>query len=704
MKEKQRKYIHENYREKTVRQMAAFLQVSKKEVSAEVRKILGNKKKSPLLNIFVIIFVPIIILAMLEGGLRLIGMYDGTELLIKTEKSGKEWYQLNKNVAKRWFISGNTSVPELNNTLLYEVDKPDTVKRILCLGGSTTAGFPFDNLPPFPSLVRLKLQRYFPRYTIETVNLGISAINSFSVADLVEETLPLKPDMVLVYMGHNEFYGAFGGSSSQSFGSRGLVKTILWLDHFAIVQNLRKLLTPGVDKKDISRQNKTLMAQMIKDKYIALNKEAYRATRENFKINYNEIVDFYKKNNIPILISTLTSNLKDQVPFESRWQPQDADKKQKFWLQAEATLKLGDLTKAKAMMEKLYAIDNSHAELNYYLGRFAMAGGDTLMARNYFFRARENDGMRFRAPAEWNHIIKKISIQQNVPLVRMDSVFSAFSPGQMVGHELLLEHLHPNWRGYNLMADAFIQGILNQKLINENHPSFRWSTLEKYPWYNVTDMEIGHLVYSILTKGWPFNQEVFEYENYRPLAPKAIAENVKDYVSMHGYWNKLHYKSAEVFIETKDYSNAIREYAAVAAYLPSAKFPREKMGFLYLVTQDFKNAYGVYHQLLELEPENAEYQCRVGQSLAMGYQFKTAIPYLEDGIVKDVNSGRKMEATDFYNYKFWLGFCYANTGQLLFAKRQLEQVLENIPQHTEARKLLNQVIAFHRQQSKKSKK
>ena len=74
-----------------------------------------------------------------------------------------------------------------------------------------------------PGIVRKQLRHLAPDREIEVVNFGASAINSNVIADLAPEMVAYAPDVVLVYMGHNEFYGPDG------VGAIWLEKTIPFL-------------------------------------------------------------------------------------------------------------------------------------------------------------------------------------------------------------------------------------------------------------------------------------------------------------------------------------------------------------------------------------------------------------------------------------------------------------------------------------------
>ena len=55
------------------------------------------------------------------------------------------------------------------------------------------------------------LQELLPERKVEVVNLGVAAVASFPVRKLAEQALDqLQPDLLLLYGGHNEFYGALG--------------------------------------------------------------------------------------------------------------------------------------------------------------------------------------------------------------------------------------------------------------------------------------------------------------------------------------------------------------------------------------------------------------------------------------------------------------------------------------------------------------
>src|SRR5690606_37401827 len=115
---------------------------------------------------------------------------------------------------------------------------------------------------------------------IEMVNTAITAINSFTLLDYTDQILKYKPDAVLIYAGHNEFYGAFGiGSNETMSRNRDLTQLHITLMDYKIYQLLRNVIA-GISQKIASGKNDevhgTLMKRMVADKDILLNSDEYK--------------------------------------------------------------------------------------------------------------------------------------------------------------------------------------------------------------------------------------------------------------------------------------------------------------------------------------------------------------------------------------------------------------------------------------------
>src|SRR6266481_5779165 len=133
----------------------------------------GRKKRSFWI---VMLLVPLLLLAGAELLLRWFD-YGGTlDLVVKTRVMGKEWYTLNPRVATRYFLQEGVATPEPTDDL-FEIEKQPATRRIFMLGESTMQGFPFDYNATAPRLLQDRLRQLLPRYNIEVINAGLSAVN-----------------------------------------------------------------------------------------------------------------------------------------------------------------------------------------------------------------------------------------------------------------------------------------------------------------------------------------------------------------------------------------------------------------------------------------------------------------------------------------------------------------------------------------------
>ena len=178
----------------------------------------------------------------------------------------------------------------------------------------------FHHLEHSPRYIRDRLAILYPSSTIEVVNLSLTAVNSYTIRDLFPGVLEQKPDLILIYAGHNEYYGALGVGSMESLGtSRKMVNLILYLNKYKTVELLRNtiqwIMKLFAGKSD--KQSGTLMSRMAQDQYIAFNSEKFNDGISQFEGNMRNVLEMAKEKNVPVILSTLVSNLKDQPPFIS---------------------------------------------------------------------------------------------------------------------------------------------------------------------------------------------------------------------------------------------------------------------------------------------------------------------------------------------------------------------------------------------------
>jgi tetratricopeptide (TPR) repeat protein len=147
--------------------------------------------------------------------------------------------------------------------------------------------------------------------------------------------------------------------------------------------------------------------------------------------------------------------------------------------------------------------EKNNAMAQYLAGKIYLVNGDLEKAAQMFLAARDYDQLRFRAPGELNNIIRKQAGDKRTILVDLDSVFRVHSPDGIPGSELITEHVHPNARGYFLMADAFYAALISKQIILPGKYISGEEAFEIMPVIRV-DSVYAYLGISLLTHSWPF--------------------------------------------------------------------------------------------------------------------------------------------------------------------------------------------------------
>lgn len=470
---------------------------------------------TPGVRLFKIISIGLamLIILLLELLLRLFHYGQDYRLFI-SYPGDKNYLVMNPRASGRYFL--NQQVATTGNAEVFRKEKGANTCRIFVLGESTTIGYPYFHNASFHRWLQYRLMHTFPDKDFEIINLSLTAVNSFTVLGFARELAACQPDAVLIYSGHNEFYGSLGvGSTQRITGNPRLVNMVIAMRELRLVQ----LLTACYDKitglgKDASEGNgKARMERMVAARQIPFGSKLYNRGVEQFRTNMEATLRFLNEKGIPVFISNLVSNDKDLPPFTSI-QPDSARYPgfRQAYEHAIDALKLGDTTAALAGFNEADRLFNGHAACNYYMGKLLLARGDTMQARNRFTAAKDLDALRFRAPSELNALIPQLCRKyRSAHLVDARAAFERASGNHIIGNELLLEHVHPNLEGYAILSDVFYKAIEQAGILprykEQEMPLAR--LMQTMPLTSVDSLAGAYKIHN-LERNWPFKTTLIQ--------------------------------------------------------------------------------------------------------------------------------------------------------------------------------------------------
>jgi tetratricopeptide (TPR) repeat protein len=629
--------------------------------------------------------IAVMMFGLLELSLRLFAKSLTLPLTVEVSADSTSWYQINRGYLQKYFSMNASIVPELKPSL-FKKKKHANLFRIMCMGESSMFGTPYQMTCTIPALLRKQLRHAYPDREIEVLNLGASAINSNVILNLSKNIITYEPDLVLLYMGHNDFYGPDGVGAS--FLQQHFPSTIQWvyeLRDFRIIQLLNRLLHSMKPDRQIPADN-NLMRQVSQEARISLRSPESERIFNLFESNLRNIIAVFREHHIPLIVSDVTSNL-EFPPFIADTL-KGVDHAGAFADSIAFDLQHRDYTIPIKRLSAVYRLDSSNAWTNYWLGKTYLGMGDSITAKTFFIAAKDNDLLKFRAPKKINEIIHDVCNNENVPCISADTMFSSLSTYGIPGESLFWEHLHPNAFGYYSIANLFFQKIASLNILGSHSPTtvvpFEADSL------SVCWMELayGDLSIQRLTGQWPFT-------NYKRTsvvidsATPPLRQIALDTYTRKLLWDEGCLKSAEYFWKTGSYRNAQTTYEALIEDTPENFYAQYLLGNLFVKTKHPAEAKEHLRRSIQANPRYPNARVDLGLLHINAGEFDEAISDLHAAL-PFVNDERFV--TLRANIYYGLSAAYANKGMFDPAMKNITEALRIVPSYPEARALRNAIL------------
>lgn len=524
------------------------------------------------------IALPVLFIMIMELALRLAHYGYDTSVFI-TSPGDKDYLVFNPNASKPYFTDPRNATT--GNREPFRKTRETGVLRIFVLGESTTIGYPYFHNGSFHRWLQYRLLRTFPGKKVEIINCSLTAVNSYTVLGFAREVVKQQPDAVLIYTGHNEYYGALGvGSTSRLGTTPWLVNSLLWLRQWRFVQLLTRawraifhLFSGGSPKTGATR-----MELMVADQQIAYGSALFNRGIRQFRANMDETLAIFHSHGIPVFLSNLVSNLRDQRPFIS--------------------ISAGGAAGRP---------DSTNALYNYTLATQAWQRGDYATAKQNYTLAREMDALRFRAPSMIDDVIEELCRKYpNTHLVDTRDAFEAASDHGVIGNALLLEHVHPNLVGYALLSDVYYRALQRQGLI-PSAPAKELSFTQLLAEMPITRVDSLSGAYKVrhLKSNWPFNGS-----DHESSLPSRQAYHLTTEESDLAYavafehlpWEDAMRQLYDYYSKTEDWARAATVLEALCLEHPTEAGFYEKTAMVFGKIRDTEKAILYFRLAFDLDP------------------------------------------------------------------------------------------------------
>ncbi|MDB5351436.1 MAG: hypothetical protein JWN86_2683 [Planctomycetota bacterium] len=339
--------------------------------------------------------------------------------------------------------------------------------RIVVLGESSAVGVPFEPRLSVGQILAWQLGKILPDRRVEA---EILASPGAPLEGMHKQLYKLKrrPDVVLIYSGHNEFQARFAWSRDVNYydddvrPKPGPPPWVRVTRYSAVCRmaldaiEARKISIPPPPRVTRELIDRPCCSRAEYDEVLAL----FRRRLEGM-VSYAETIGA-----LPVLIIPPGNDGRFD-PSRSTLSPSTPEAARKAFARdflAVRTREGEDAAHAIAAYRALLERQPGFAEAHFRLAGLLERGGETAEANRHYQSARDLDGMPMRCPTAFQDIYREIAARHpDALLIDGPEVFRRLDPTGVLGDVQFHDAHHPTLRGHAALAQAVLDGLHAKK-------------------------------------------------------------------------------------------------------------------------------------------------------------------------------------------------------------------------------------------------
>ncbi|HET6327292.1 MAG TPA: hypothetical protein VFG04_21600 [Planctomycetaceae bacterium] len=454
------------------------------EVAAIHALVLGLRLAILSLWLFVLIGIPVVIWRLatrrssLAAGVSTVGKlwFSALVLLLVAEPSAALLGRMLDNANR---LALPATLPEA----------PAGEVHVAFVGESTMAGFPYLKFG-IPKVVGWQLEQMYPNRKIVLDDVSAVGLNLRTALARLSK-LPVRPQLLLLYSGHNEFFydveelathldtpwerfdGLFERSPLFRVLDRQISRQIAVHD---VDEGRRFLVDRPVASPESSQKRLARFGGQL---------DQLALWCERLKIDGLWFVPAGTEADYPPNRSTVggvpTERQRDEI--ESIANEARSLREAGRWKEA------GD--KYQAALERY----SGFAEFEFQRAECLMHEGQTTQAARYYAQALESDGLPVRMTAPWRQKVAEVARQHAIPVLEADAILRPHTPSGILNRSVFLDYVHPNLRAYYDLGMAASERIASdsrwRKQVGKPQPAAHIDFASAIAWAHLTPKDLA---------------------------------------------------------------------------------------------------------------------------------------------------------------------------------------------------------------------
>jgi hypothetical protein len=339
---------------------------------------------------------------------------------------------------------------------------------LVVLGESSAEGVPFQKWLSIGKIVKWQIEKAIPGLNVRLTILARSG-DTLEKQHEALAGLNRRPELLIVYCGHNEFFSRFFAFSDLPY---------YFLDQRPsgwdrLVENAERLsplcslIRRSADKRRIALPPPPIERDLV-DVPVYLHEE-YPRLLADFRRRLEEIVSYASElGALPILISP-PGNDADFEPNRS-FLPAEAPRHEResfrrAFLEARRMEEV-DPSNSVNRYRELLSRQPGFAETHYRLATLLRRAGAWDEAYRHFVAARDCDGYPMRCLTSFQEVYREVASRHDCIYIDGQSYFHAIGRNGLLDDELFQDAMHPSLRGQIALAQAVVLALQARQACN----------------------------------------------------------------------------------------------------------------------------------------------------------------------------------------------------------------------------------------------
>ena len=376
-------------------------------------------------RLLLILAGPIVFFGLLEGALYLTGRFEPLSVVRQVKHQGKMFWTSEPAYGRVVLQRQNAPPPQ---QLWLPVERAPGSLRVVMLGESAVAGFPLEEYN-LGRMTRVLWDERFPEEPMEMATLAMTGINSHILRVFAREAMQLDPDVVVLYIGHNEVIGPYGPISkfAGALPSENLAQLSLWVRNTRTGRAMERAIDSFAARVAPTDKTRWLGMDEYSGAHMAADDPALDRMLDQTRENLRAIIRTALRHGSKVLVCVPAVNITDWPPM--------------------ATADGTEETSAQAAFDKARELE---------------AAGQREEAWQFYRRACDLDLLRFRADSRVRQMQRELVGEFKTPdvaLIDADFWLHEWNPTFRSDEDYFLEHVHLTFDGRVAVASLIVDGI-----------------------------------------------------------------------------------------------------------------------------------------------------------------------------------------------------------------------------------------------------